>query len=89
MDTSSEDRDRNHVIAEMMTSSDALSFGSSEQQAASSQEPPNPTSVEATSTQKQLAILTELFHEQSNRMHKLEDKLTKLKGQAGSSHQQF
>jgi myosin heavy subunit len=89
MDTSSEGCDRNRVVAEKMTSSDALSFGSSEQQAASSEEPPTPTSAEVTSARKQLAMLTELFHEQSNRMHELEDELTKLKGQAGSSHPQF
>jgi hypothetical protein len=34
-------------------------------------------------------MLTELFHEQSGRMHELEDELAKLKGQAGSSHPQF
>jgi hypothetical protein len=89
MDTSSEDRDRNRVVAETMTLSDALSFGSSEQQAASSEEPPTPTSVDANDTQRQLAMLTELFHEQSGRMHELEDELAKLKGQAGSSHPQF
>jgi hypothetical protein len=89
MDTSSEVRDRSRVVAETMTSSDALSFGSSEQQAASSEEPPTPTSVDANGTQRQLAMLTELFHEQSSRMHELEDELAKLKGQAGSSHPQF
>jgi hypothetical protein len=57
MDTSSEDRDRSRVVAETMTSSDALSFGSSEQQAASSEEPPTPTSVDANGTQRQLAML--------------------------------
>jgi hypothetical protein len=89
MDSSSEDRDTSRLVAETMTSSDALSFGSSEQQAASSEEPPTPTSVDATGTQRQLAVLAELFHEQSSRMHELEDELAKLKGQAGSSHPQF
>jgi hypothetical protein len=34
-------------------------------------------------------MLTELFHEQSSRMHELEDELAKLKGQAGYSQPQF
>jgi hypothetical protein len=49
MDTSSEVHDGNQVSVEKMSSSGALSFRSSEhkQEAASSEEPPTPTSIQS------------------------------------------
>jgi hypothetical protein len=87
MDTSSEGCDGKRVVAEKMSSSDALSFGSSER--ASSEEPPCPTSVQDSSTQRQLAMLLELFHAQAGKMQELEEELEQLRAQAGSSHPQF
>jgi hypothetical protein len=75
---------RNRAVAEKMSSSDALSFGSSER--ASSEEPPCPTSVQDSSTQRQLAMLLELFHAQAEKMQELEEELEQLRAQAGSSH---
>jgi hypothetical protein len=88
MDTSSEGSDENRVDAEKMSSSDALSSGTPEHanKAVSSEEPPCPTSVQASSTQRQLAMLLELFHAQADEMNELEEELVQLRAQAGSSH---
>jgi hypothetical protein len=84
MDTSSEGCDGNRVVAERMSSSDALSFGSCER--ASLEEPPCPSSVQDSSTQRQLAMLHDLFHAQAEKMNELEEELVQLWAQAGSSH---
>jgi hypothetical protein len=61
LDTSSEDCDGNYVAVQRIPSSDALSFGSSEHEEASSEVPPRPNSVKAISTRRQLAKLTEFY----------------------------
>jgi hypothetical protein len=76
------------VDAEKMYSSDALSSGTPEHanKAVSSEEPPSRTSVLASSTQRQLAMLRELFHAQADEMKELEEELVQLRAHAGSSH---